>query len=161
MELIKDLKENQFGAMEGEVYFGWAGRYITITFEKDVPMDYVEKTANALNEIDGSVFDDVVSRMYRFYTEAIEDNPDMIEDIGMDDVEDESGIPEHFSLETLTVTMPEDPEQIGLNLDGACDWEENWIQCIIIDGELVYLGVWRFQDIWDTEYEGLDDNYAD
>ncbi len=160
MELIKNLKENQFGSMEGEVYFPWEKKNITITFHKDVPIEYAEKTAQALNDLDDSVMDKVVKGLYAYYQEAIEDNPDIIEDIDMDNVEDENDIIEHMSLETLTVTVPEDgdPDKVGLNLDGACDWTEDWLQCIIIGSKVVYLGPFRFEDMWYPDYSELDDD---
>lgn len=43
MSKIKNLKENDFGEMEGEVYFNAINQNITVLFEKEVPMDYVEK----------------------------------------------------------------------------------------------------------------------
>ncbi len=55
MSEIKNLKENEFGEMEGEVYFNAINQNITVLFEKEVPMDYVEKQVEYLQAIDEKV----------------------------------------------------------------------------------------------------------
>lgn len=48
MSVIKNLKENEFGELEGEVYFNALNQNIVVRFDKEVPMDYVEKQVEYL-----------------------------------------------------------------------------------------------------------------
>lgn len=161
MELIRDIVKNKFGAMEGKVWFGGLDRYIDLHFDKDVPMEYVEKTAEYLNQLDGKKMDELFGYSLAYYRDTIENYPDIIEDIDMDGVDDIDGIKEHMEICSLTVNQPKNLSKVGLNLEGGCDWDEdNGIQWVLIGDEVVYVGVWRFEDIWYGDYKHADDNYA-
>ena len=55
MSGIKNLRENEFEEMEGEVYFNGIGQNIVIRFDKEVPMDYVEKQVEHLQSLNKKV----------------------------------------------------------------------------------------------------------
>ena len=161
MELIRNIVENKFGKMEGEVWFGGMDRYISLHFDKETPMDYVEKTARHLNSLDKKKLDELFGYSLAYYKDTIEGWPDIIEDIDMDGVDDIAGIKEHMEICSLTVNQPKNLSKVGLNLEGGCDWnEDNGIQWVLIGDEVVYVGVWRFEDIWYGDYKHADDNYA-
>jgi len=55
-----------------------------------------------------------------------------------------------FDIGSMIVDVPEDPERIGFQLSGNCDWEEeHGIEIVILDDKLVYLGEFSGVSPWE------------
>lgn len=68
---------------------------------------------------------------------------------------------EYMEIEGLVVNKPDNMDDIGINLEGSCDWdEENGIQWLIKDDAVVYTGPWSMLNIWRSPYEKSMFNYA-
>ena len=55
MNLIKNLVENEFEQMEGDIYFNFLKKDISILYEKEVPMEYIIKSIEYLDSLDQNV----------------------------------------------------------------------------------------------------------
>lgn len=165
MSVIKNLKENEFGEMEGEVYFNAIKQDITIYFEKEVPMDYVEKQVAYLQSLDEKVIRQLCYYSDLFRKEEMEEYPDKDYSEGMDQIDDLLDLFDYMCITALTIEMYKDEsvkEMRVLNLSGGCDWdEENGIQWLIKEDEVVYVGAYDGLSIWYSPYEQNDlFNYA-
>ncbi len=161
MELIRNIIENEFGKMEGEVYFGYIDEYIQLIFKKEVPIEYVYKTAEKLNELNDDVMYELCKYSLAYYRDTIDCYPDIEEDIDMRDVNEVMEIMNHMEFGTLVVNLPEDMSDVGLNLEGSCEWEsDSNIQWLFKDEHFVYVGPWRYQNIWRAKYKDAFVNYA-
>ena len=154
MELIRGIHENEFGKMEGEVYFGYIKEYIGLSFKKNVPIEYVEKTAELLNELSEEKINEICTYSMAYYKDTLECYPDIAEDIDMENVNSATDILKHMEFGMLVVNLSEDMNQVGLNLEGSCEWaEDDGIQWIIKNDKIVYVGPWHFQNMWRAKYE--------
>lgn len=159
MELLKNIIENEFGAMEGEVYFGYIDEYIQISFKKNVPMEYVYKTAKKLNEITDEIMYEVCKYSVEYCKDTLEDDMDI--EIDIDELDEPMNILEYMGFDGLIVNMPENMEDVGLNLEGHCDWDEEiGIQCIIKNDKVDYVGMWNRWDMWNNSYIESGCNYV-
>ncbi len=163
MELIKDIKEYEFDdtQMAGRVYFKYLGDYIDLRFDKGIPMEYVEKTAEKLNDISEETMEQLFNFSIKYCRWNLEEWKHLKRKIRLDLIKKPSDIMKHMSIEGLIVNLPEDMSQIGINLEGSCDWEEeDGIQWLIRDDTVVYVGPWADIDIWYSEvYEEMCEDY--
>jgi hypothetical protein len=157
MSEIKNLKENEFGEMEGEVYFNAINQNITVLFEKEVPMDYVEKQVEYLQAIDEKVIQKMCYYANLFKKEEMEDYPDKDYPEGMDKINNPLELLDYFAIMELHIEMyaNESVKEVRvLNLSGSCDWdEENGIQWLIKEDEVVYAGAYDDLSVWHSSYE--------
>ncbi|GFI24492.1 hypothetical protein IMSAGC011_03293 [Lachnospiraceae bacterium] len=165
MSEIKNLKENEFGEMEGEVYFNAINQNITVLFEKEVPMDYVEKQVEYLQALDEKVIQKMCYYADLFRKEEMEAYPDKDYPEGMDKINNPLELLDYFAITELQIEMyaNENVKEVRvLNLSGSCDWdEENGIQWLIKEDEVVYTGAYDGLGIWDSHYEkNIRFNYA-
>ena len=161
MELIKNIFENEFEEMEGEVYFGYIGKYIHLRFGKDVPEEYVHKVAERLNEFTEEIMCKICNYSIRYCLDKLESYEDIETDIDVDEFNDCFSILEYMEIEGLVVNKPDDLKDIGINLEGSCDWdEEQGIQWLIKEDDVVYVGPWSMLNIWHSPYENSLFNYA-
>ena len=162
MELIKDIRENKFGKMEGKVYFEYLGEYIGLRFKKDIPMDYVIKTAEKMNALTEDIMNKLFERSIIYCRENLEERKYLKRKIRLDKLEKPSDILKYMEINGLIVNLPEDMSKVAVNLEGSCDWEEeDGIQWLIRDDAVVYTGPWADIDIWYSEaYEDMMCNYA-
>ncbi len=162
MELIKDLRENKFGKIEGKVYFGYIGDYIDLRFKKEIPMEYVEKTAEKLNEISEETMEQLFNFSIKYCRWNLDEWKHLKRKIRLDLIKKPSDIMKHMSIEGLIVNLPEDMSQIGINLEGSCKWEEeDGIQWLIKDDKVIYTGPWCDINIWRCKRRLEDDfNFA-
>ena len=87
--------------------------------------------------------------------------PDIDEDINMDEVHGATSILKHMEFGVLVVNLPEDMSEVGLNLEGSCEWaEDDGIQWIIKNDKIVYVGPWQFQNMWRADFEDDFCNYV-
>ena len=161
MDLIKNLYENEYEEMEGEVYFGYIDKYIRLIFEKDIPMDYVCNTVKMLQEFDEQMMYEICKYSVKYCTDTLERFSDMELDIDVNKLDNPLNILEYMKITGLIVNMPEDMTEIGINLEGTCDWaEEIGIQWIIKEKKVVYVGSWSMLDMWISSYEESLSNYV-
>ena len=155
MELIRGIHENEYGKMEGEVYFGYIKEYIALSFKKNVPMEYVQRTAEKLNELDDKLIGKLCEYSMKFYKDKVETYPDIVEDIAIegDKILVPTDIMKYIEFGMLMVNLPEDLSDIGINLEGGCEWDENGIQWIVKGDDILYVGPWCFQNMWRADYE--------
>lgn len=162
MELIRNIFENEYGKMEGEVFFGLINEYIQLSFKKQVPIEYVEKTAELLNGLSEDKMKEICTYSMAYCNDILESYPDFAEELNIEDINSVTDILKHMEFGMLVVNLPEDMNQVGLNLEGSCEWaEDNGIQWIIKNDEIIYVGPWQFQNMWRAKYEEDDDcNYV-
>jgi hypothetical protein len=157
MSGIKDLKENEFGQMEGEVYFNAINQNITVLFEKEVPMDYVGKQVEYLQALDEKVVQKMCYFADLFRKEEMENYPNKDYPEGMDKINNPLELLDYFAITYLNIEMypNESVKEVRvLNLSGSCDWdEENGIQWLIKEDEVVYTGAYDDVSIWCSSYE--------
>ena len=159
MELIKDIKENEFGEMVGSVYFKYIDEYIDLRFESDVPLEYVQKSAELLNSIQETLIDEICKYSILFCKDVLERCSKMKKAINS--LDNPKGILKYMQFDELVVNLPEDMSSYGINLVGSCDWdEENGIQWLIKDDTVVYTGPWADLNIWYSHYEKFICNYV-
>ncbi len=149
MELIKDIRENRFGKMEGKVYFEYLGEYIGLRFKKDIPMDYVIKTAEKMNALTEDIMNKLFECSIIYCRENLEEREYLKRKIRLDKLEKPSDILKYMEINGLIVNLPEDMSKVAVNLEGSCDWEEeDGIQWLIRDDAVVYTGPWADINIW-------------
>ncbi len=151
MELIKDIREYEFDdtQMAGSVYFGYLGDYIDLRFDKDIPMDYVIKTAEKLNTVTEEIMNTLFERSIIYCRSKVESYGYLKRKIRLNKLEKPSDILKYMEIDGLIVNLPEDMSQVAINLEGSCDWEEeDGIQWLIRDDTVVYVGPWADIDIW-------------
>lgn len=157
MPVIKNLKENEFGEMEGEVYFNAINQNIVIRFDKEVPIDYVEKQAEYLQSLSKNVIYKMCYYADLFRKEEMKNYPNKDYPPNIDQIDNPLQILDYISITDLQVEMYADEsakEICVLNLSGSCDWdEENGIQWLIKEDEVVYAGAYNDLGIWDSPYE--------
>lgn len=158
MELIKNIHEDEFGDMEGQVYFKFFDKYIDINFEKDVPMDYVMKNAKYLNSISEDVILKLCEYSFIYCKDFTKAYPDIQYDEGLIEISKPSKVLKYMEICSLKVDMPQDETTCVLNLSGGCDWEdEDGMQWLIRDDEVIYVGSWDDLDPW---MESLDKGWC-
>ncbi len=164
MELIKNLHENEFDdtQMAGSVYFKYLGDYIDLRFDKDIPMEYVEKTAEKLNTVTEEIMNTLFERSVIYCRSKLDMQPSLKRRIKLDKFSKPSDIMKYMEIDGLIVNLPEDMSQVAINLEGSCDWEEeDGIQWLIRDDAVVYVGPWADIDIWYSKaFEETLCNYA-
>ncbi|MDE7204432.1 MAG: hypothetical protein K2O91_21610 [Lachnospiraceae bacterium] len=157
MSGIKNLRENEFEEMEGEVYFNAIGQNIVIRFDKEVPMDYVEKQVEHLQSLNKKVIYNMCYYANLFRKEEMKNYPNKDYPPNMDQIDNPLELLDYISITDLHVEMymNESAKKIYvLNLSGSCDWdEENGIQWLIKEDEVVYAGAYQDLSIWYSPYE--------
>ena len=158
--IIKNLQVkplSKFGTyITGKVYFRLMDEYISVDiYEDNVPLDYVEKCAIAINEMPDELIDTICRAARIYYAEFM----DAVDTSWREEIEKSAPVAEntplrdilkYFSLNELVVGPPQDPSKIGYQLSGNCDWEiEHGIEIDILDGKLVYLGAFSGESPWD------------
>ena len=158
MDLIKNLVENEFEEMEGEVYFNYLKKDISILFDKEVPMEYVVKNINYLNSLDESVILSLCEYSNRFCQRMMHNYPDVSYPTGLNQINNPIEILNFMEILRLKVDMYDDDSISVLNLSGSCDWDEdNGIQWLIKDDKVVYVGPWDDLNFW---YANLDNEFT-
>lgn len=152
-------KENEFGQVEGTAFFPYFNKEITVICREDVSSEYVEHCREYLETVDETLILQIC-KYAEFFLK------DMVENTSIADIGDEFpwpydnllGLLQYFGFECLYIDSP--PESIAapfkinvLNLSGYCDWwEDEGLQCLIKDGEVVYLGYFDGMNIWNDQF---------
>lgn len=163
MDLINNLHENEFGELEGEVYFNYFNKTIKVEIEEGVQESYVHKQIEYLNSIKDNIIFDICKFSFIFCKEEMKAYPDKNYPKGLISINKEEDIWNYMSVEKIRIELcEEEDEDINvLNLSGYCDWdEENGIQWIIKDGIVVYVGKWDDLSIWYSNMDSAITNYV-
>jgi len=162
-QLIRDLQVKSLGNVstyiEGRVYCKLWDTEIDVDLYDDVPLEYAEKCAEAMN----SMSEDLIDAICRAAKKYCIDFLDAIGGASLNEIDltipvDENTPPQEmlkcFEAGSLIVDVPEDPSRIGYQLSGNCDWEEeHGIEIDILDGKLVYLGEYAGESPWSDHSE--------
>ncbi len=163
MEYIKNLHENEFGELEGEVYFNYIGKYITIEIEEDVPQDYVDKQVKYLNSVDEDIILCLCENSLKFCMAEMKEYPNKGYSEGLFEVSQVKDILKFMDVMRLRVDMceEEDADTNVLNLSGSCEWDkENGIQWLIKENEVIYVGRWDDLNIFYSDVSDPICNYV-
>lgn len=164
MPYIRNLRENESGKMEGEVYFSAAKQDIIVIFDKKVPIDYVKMQIEYLQSLDDKVIQKMCYYANLYRKDIMEECPDKDYPQGLERIEDPLELFEYMGITSLKVDLykNEGVEKVRvLNLTGWCDWEEeNGIEWLIKEDEVVYVGANDWVNIWYSPYEDNLFNYA-
>ena len=169
--MINDIKEkslgNDFTYREGKVYCKLWNKEIDVSiYDEDVTIEYAERCVEAMNSMSDDLVEAICLAAKKFCIEFMNE----IDDEWREEIErkmvvkvDEDTPPlemlKCFSC-ALVVGDPEDPSQVGYQLSGNCDWEEeHGIEIDILDGKLVYLSEYSGQSPWD-DHSDEEWNYA-
>lgn len=165
MTNIKNLGENEFGIMEGEVYFDAIGQNIIINFEKEVPINYVEKQVQYLRSLEQKVIERMCYYANLYCKEYMEDYPDVDYSKGLDQINNPLELlqNDYMVITSIRIDMYKDENIRVLNLSGGCDWnEENGIQWLIKEDEVIYTGPDNELNVWySSSYKDSLFNYAE
>lgn len=158
---------NEFDQMEGTAFFPYLNKDITVICRKGVSSEYTEKCLEYLEEVD-----DVLMLQICKYAEVF--LKATLENTSVGDLGDEEAFPyddlpdllQYISFETLYIEEP--PESIKdaseakvLNLTGGCEWwEDEGLQCLVRDGEVIYLGYFEDLSVWGDYSEMYIGNYV-
>ena len=161
MNLIKNLVENEFEQMEGDIYFNFLKKDISILYEKEVPMEYIIKSIEYLNSLDQNVMRSLCEYAKKFSRKMINNYPDVNYPIGLKNISEALEILNYMEILRLKVDMYKDDSIRVLNLSGSCAWDEdNGIQWLIKEDKVIYVGPWDDLDIWYADLDNEFTNYV-
>lgn len=164
---LRNTYKNEFNEIEGITFFPYFDKEITVVCRKGVTPEYAEKCLKYLEEVD----DALILQICKYAEFFLKDT---LENTSVGELEDGEAFPydnpldllRYFSFNTLYIDEP--PESIAessemnvLNLSGSCDWrEDDGIQCLVKDGEVLYLGGFEVLNVWCDYSENYYGNYV-
>ena len=158
-QVLTDLQVEQLGNVdtyiEGKAYCKLCDTKIDVDLYNNVPIEYAEKCVEAMNSMPDELVDAICRAAKKYCLEFLEDiGGAELNEIEMTIPVDENTSPREmlkcFEIGSLIVDVPEDPERIGYQLSGNCDWEEeHGIEIVILDDRLVYLGEFSGVSPWE------------
>jgi len=161
MELIKNLKENEFGEMDGEVYFEYLKKYIYLSYDKSIDFAYVERICKYLNEINESIMFRLCEYSTKYCNDMIKNYPDAEYNRGLYDLKQPIEILKFLDVKRLKIDEYDEEKSNVLNLSGSCEWDkENGFQWLIKDDIILYVGAWDDLDIWISPLDDKWSNYV-
>ncbi len=164
---LKNSFINEFGQVEGIAFFPYFQKNITVLCQEGVSPEYAEKCLGYLEEVD----DALMLRICKYAENFLKDT---LENTSVGELGDEEAFPyddlpdllQYISFETLYIEEP--PKSMAgaseifvLNLTGGCEWwEDEGLQCLVRDGEVVYLGHFGNLSVWGDYSEMYIGNYV-
>ncbi|MCM1063401.1 MAG: hypothetical protein NC420_02835 [Eubacterium sp.] len=153
---LKNVHTNGSGEREGTAFFPYFNREITVICREGVTSEYAEKCLEYLEEVDETLILQIC-KYAEFYLK------DILENTSIGELYYGEGEPfphdgllgmlQYFRFEILYIEEP--PAAPGsdnvraLNLYGGCDWQEDeGIQCLVKDGEVIFLGGFGMLSVW-------------
>lgn len=134
MKLIKDIRVNEFGEMEGKVYFNYFNKYIDLEYEEGLSDEYVEFISNYLNTISLEIIRDICKYSILYCYEMIEQYPDYRYPEGSKKLDSDMEVLNYIDILKLRIDSCDNEKIPVLNLSGSCQWDrENGIQILIKD----------------------------
>lgn len=164
---LRDSFINEFDQLEGITFFPYLNKDITVICRKGVSSEYAEKSLAYLEEMDDALMLQIC-KYAEFFLK------DTLENTSIGELEDEEAFPYHDLLDLLqyisfeTLYIEEPPESVKdaaetkvLNLTGSCEWwEDEGLQCLVRDGEVIYLGDFADLSVWGDYSERYIGNYV-
>ena len=151
-----ERRQTEFGR-EGQCYCNFTDSVIDFELTDDeTPVEYGEKCAEAAGHMSRELINDILEAAKRYCLYFIElcrenagDDFDITEfpPVTADTPAEE--MRRYFEIGSVCVEEPDDFSQIGYRLSGSCDWEiEHGFEADILDGTLVYLGMFEMNSPW-------------
>jgi len=153
--LLKNSYKNEFGEIEGTAFFPYFNKEITVICRKGVSFEYAKKCLKYLAEVDEELILQICKYAEFYLKDTLESTS--IGELYYDEGEpfphdDLPAMLQYFGFETLYIDEPPASEETSgrvLNLYGGCDWEEDeGIQCLVKDGEVIFLGGFNAWSVW-------------
>lgn len=164
---LHDTFINEFGQTEGTAFFPYLDNDITVICQKGVSPEYAEKCLGYLEEMDDALMLQICRYAELFLKDTLENTS--VGELGDEEAfpyDDLPGLLQYISFETLYIEEPPEsmedaPEIKVLNLTGGCDWwEDEGLQCLMRDGEVIYLGYFADLSVWGDYSEMYIGNYV-
>ena len=159
--MIKNIRKGEFG-IEGTLYVPVFNKEITVFFDEDVPLEYVEQCTEYLINISDEILDKLCcssigycESMRKFFDELKINIPQNMKS---------KEILNYISPNSISVENPENSNIIAFEMELNCDWEpEHGMEWIIRDNKVLYVGLFNGESEWDNEgyFKGLEWNYAE
>lgn len=162
-QVIRDLRVKTLGKadtyIEGKVYCKLSDTEIDVDLYGDVPIEYAEKCAEAMNSMSEDLVDAICCAAKQYcleYLDAV--GGAELNEINLTIPVNENTPPREmlkcFDISALIIDVPKDPSRTGYQLSGNCDWEEeHGIEIVILDDRLVYLGEFTDESPWTDHSE--------
>ncbi len=162
-QVIRDLRVKTLGKadtyIEGRVYCKLSDTEIDVDLYGDVPIEYAEKCAEAMNSMSEDLVDAICRAAKQYcleYLDAV--GGAELNEINLTIPVNENTPPlemlKCFDISALIIDVPKDPSRTGYQLSGNCDWEEeHGIEIVILDDRLVYLGEFTDESPWTDHSE--------
>ena len=158
--MIRDIFENQVGFMEGTFFSELFGYDITVWYEKDIPLAYIEKNIEYFNNLDQEIVLNICSALKRYYEFYQDEYPDVCEeceyihgDVLKNYEVDPKSILEciHLGTYEFNKCKTEDEDIPVLNLGGDCDWTgDSGVRIAAKNNQLLFVGSWCNLNLWST-----------
>lgn len=152
---LRNAYKNEFGELEGTAFFPYFDKDITVICREGVSAEYAEKCLQYLEEVDEPLILQICKYAGFFLKDTLENTSvgelDDGEAFPYDDLPD---LLKYFRFDTLYIDEPPRsiagaPEMNVLNLSGGCDWwEDEGLQCMVRNGEVIYLGYFENANVW-------------
>ena len=159
MRLLNSSK-NEFDEIEGTAYFPYFDEKITVICRGNVTAEYVETCLQYLEKVDETLMLQICKYASYFLKDKLENTS--IGDAGGEEAfpyDNLLDLQQYFHFGILYIDAPPEPvaetSKVNvLNLSGGCDWwEDEGLQCLVKDGEVVYLGYFNGLNIWRSRYD--------
>ena len=151
---------------EGKLHCKLWDREITVfLFENEVPLEYAERCAGALNAMPEELLDAICRAAKAFCLDFFEEICDeWREELKLSVPVDADTPPrellKYFHPTGIVVEPPADPSRIGYQLECECGWErEHGMEIDVLDDKLVYLSEFTGESPW-GDHEDESWNYA-
>jgi len=155
--IVKDIKEENEYFMIGRTYCPMFKKDISVTFEKEVEVTYVEQCAHHLAQLSDTLIDKICERVSAYHQFMLEEwNESFVEEINEKVPRDVKGRDILKYIDSPKVVIWEPKDGIGYTIAGYCEWEpEHGIDIILRDDKLLYVGPSECLGSWasDDEYE--------
>lgn len=157
--MIKDLFENDLGIMEGTFFSELFGYEMHVWYDKEVPLEYIEKNIQYFNHLESEFVLDIctaLKRYYEFYKEEYPDLCDECEEVQGDVLtgyeEDPKSILEYIHVTTYKFSKCNASDEYVpvLNLSGGCAWSgDSGVTIAAKNNQLLFVGEWSDINLWD------------
>ena len=165
---LRSIYQNEFDEMEGIAFFPYFEKEITVICRKGVSSEYAEKCLKYLEEVDEALILQICKYAEFFLKDKLENTS--VGELGDDEAfpyDNLLDLLHYFRFNTLYIDEPpksiaESSEINVLNLSGGCDWwEDEGLQCLVKNGEVIYLGYFENANVWQNDYsENYYGNYV-
>ncbi len=168
--MINNLKKNQYGELEGEVYVPLFDMDMEVSISNESKLAYAERCAEYFCNLP----EDVLERFCKYCSRYCEEMRRVLDEEDMPVPEGVEGkeILDYIAPNILIIDEKCDESIIEFHMEMSCDWEiEHGLELTIKDGKILYVGSYDGMPPYHTsriEYVGhynpnvdMNMNYAD